>query len=99
MAISGLIFSYFNIFLTTYWPVKPVDHELKPVGTAGFKGLGKTLMSLPFMLPNKVRLFYSMVLLVSSQCLHSLGGLVFTSFVGYQLGSLLNLPKDRIRKV
>ena len=40
MTISGLIFS---IFLTTYWTLKPVDQELKPVGTAGFKGLRKTL--------------------------------------------------------
>ena len=43
MAMSGLIFSmYLNIFLTTYWPLKLVDQELKPVDTAGFKGLGKT---------------------------------------------------------
>ena len=41
--ICGLIFSHFNIFLTTYWTLKPVDQELKPVGTAGFKGLRKTL--------------------------------------------------------
>ena len=35
----GLIFSLFDIFLTTYWSLKLVDQELKPVGTAGYKGL------------------------------------------------------------
>ena len=45
MTISGIIFSYFDIFLTAYWKLKPVHQELKPVGTASSKGLGKTLIS------------------------------------------------------
>ena len=41
MVISCLIFTIFSYILTTYWILKLVDQELKLIGTAGFKGLGK----------------------------------------------------------